>query len=249
MADPSRILVLGATSAIAQHWARTRAAAGARLLLVGRDPGRLATIADDLRARGAGQVETAESDLGDTDGMAARFDAFVERLGGLDTVLVAYGVLGEQSALQADPDGLERALRTNFTSAAVWCELAAGRLERDGGGTLVAIASVAGDRGRRTNYAYGSAKAGLSVYLEGLAHRFAGTAVTVVCVKPGFVDTPMTAAFDKGGPLWSTPERVAADIDRAIERRRPVVYTPGFWRLIMLVIRLLPRPLFNRLRI
>ena len=249
MGDTKRILVLGASSAIAERWARLRAAQGDRLLLVGRDPAKLDIIAADLKARGAGDVLTAESDLADTEGAAERFAAHVERLGGLDVVLVAYGVLGDQSAAQQDVDRLEHGLRANFLSAAVWCELAADVFERAGGGALVAISSVAGDRGRGSNYAYGAAKAGLSVFLEGLAHRFAGTPVTVVSVKPGFVDTPMTAHVAKGGPLWATPDRVAADIEKAIARRRPVVYTPWFWWLIMLIIRNLPRPIFNRMKI
>lgn len=249
MTDSTRILILGATSAIAERWARLRAAHGDRLLLVARDPDKLAAVAGDLRARGAAEVLTAESDLADTEAAAGRFAEHVERLGGIDVVLVAYGVLGDQAAAQQDTAQLEHGLRANFLSAAVWCDLAAGTFERAGRGTLVAISSVAGDRGRRSNYAYGAAKAGLSVFLEGLAHRFAGTAVTVVSVKPGFVDTPMTAHVAKGGPLWATPDKVAADIEKAIAKRRAVVYTPWFWWFVMLIIRNLPRPVFNRMKI
>lgn len=249
MAAGVRILTLGATSAIAERWARLRAVQGDRLLLVARDTDKLAQIADDLRARGAAEVLVADSDLADADGAAERFDAFVERLGGVDIVLLAYGVLGDQADMQANTDHLRAMLDTNFSSAVIWCELAAGHLEQAGSGNLAVISSVAGDRGRRSNYAYGATKAGLSVYLEGLAHRFAGTPVSVLCVKPGFVDTPMTAHVTKGGPLWASPEMVAADIDRAIARRRSVIYTPWFWRLIMLIIRLLPRPIFNRLNV
>jgi len=248
MADTKRILILGATSAIAERWARLRAGRGDRLMLIGRDRDKLAAIAADLRARGAADVLTAESDLADTEGAAERFAAYLERLGGLDLVLVAYGQLGDQASAQRDVEQLERWLRANFLSAAVWCELAAGALEAADGGTLVAISSVAGDRGRRSNYVYGAAKAGLSTFLEGLSHRFAGTAVDVVSVRPGFVDTPMTAHIPKGGPLWATPEQIADDIERAIAKRRSIVYTPWYWWLVMLIVRNLPRPIFDRMK-
>lgn len=249
MPEPKKILILGGTSAIAERWARLRATRGDRLLLVGRDPGKLSIVADDLRARGAAEVLVTESDLADTDGAPQRFAAFVKRLGGIDVAFIAYGVLGDHAAGQADTNRLEQGLRTNFLSAAIWCELVAGAFETAGAGTLVTISSVAGDRGRRSNYAYGAAKAGLSVFLDGLAHRFAGTPVTVVAVKPGFVDTPMTAHVQKGGPLWATAERVAEDIERAIVKRRAVIYTPWFWWGVMLIIRNLPRVVFNRLNI
>lgn len=249
MATESRILVLGATSAIAERWCRLRAAAHDRLLLVGRDADKLSAIADDLRARG-GTVETAVEDLADAADADARFARWVESLGGLDMIFVAYGTLGDQGDAQSDTAALTAGLASNFTSAVVWCELAARRFEAAGQGTVVAISSVAGDRGRRTNYAYGAAKAGLSTYLEGMAHRFAGTAVTVVCVKPGFVATPMTAHIDgRGGPLWATPDQVAGDIEAAIAGRKPVVYTRWFWRFVMLIIRHLPRPIFNKMKI
>lgn len=250
MAAKSRILVLGATSAIAERWCRLRAAAGDSLLLVARDGERLAAIADDLRARGAGNVLTATEDLADTGGADGRFTAWVQTLGGVDIVLLAYGTLGDQPEAQRDTAALLKGVQANFTSAVVWCELAGRALELAGAGTLVALSSVAGDRGRRTNYAYGAAKAGLSAYLEGMAHRFAGSEVTVICVKPGFVVTPMTAHIDgRGGPLWATPEQVAEDIQKAIEKRKPQIYTRWFWFFVMLIIRNLPRPLFNRMKI
>jgi len=250
MAATSRILVLGATSAIAEHWCRLRASAGDALLLVARDGEKLAAIADDLKARGAPDVQTATEDLADTAEADIRFARWGEQLGGIDTVFLAYGILGDQKDAQSDTAALTDGLQANFTSAVVWCELAARTFEAAGAGTLVAISSVAGDRGRRTNYAYGAAKAGLSTYLEGMAHRFAGTSVTVICVKPGFVATPMTAHIDgRDGPLWATPEQVAADIQKAIEKRKPVLYTRWFWFFVMLIIRNLPRPIFNKMNI
>lgn len=250
MAANSRILVLGATSAIAEHWCRRRAASGDSLLLVARDGDKLSSIAADLKARGAARVESVVEDLAETADADARFARWSETLGGVDIVLLAYGILGDQQEAQSDTDVLLAGIRANFTSAAVWCELSARRFEAAGAGTLVAISSVAGDRGRRTNYAYGAAKAGLSTYLEGLAHRFAGSAVTVICVKPGFVATPMTAHIEgRDGPLWATPDQVAADIQAAIEKRRPEVYTRWFWYFVMLIIRNLPRPIFNKMKI
>lgn len=250
MAAKSRILVLGATSAIAERWCRLRAAAGDSLLLVARDGDRLAAIADDLKARGAGDVQTATEDLADTDGADGRFSGWVQNLGGVDIVLLAYGTLGDQQEAQRDTAALLKGMQANFTSAVVWCELAGRALDLAGAGTLVAISSVAGDRGRRTNYAYGAAKAGLSTYLEGMAHRFAGTGVTVICVKPGFVATPMTAHIDgRDGALWATPDQVAQDIQKAVEKGKPEIYTRWFWRFVMLIIRHLPRPIFNRMKI
>ena len=250
MADSSRILVLGAASAIAERWCRLRAAGGDRLVLVGRDSERLESIAADLTARGAAQVVTETSDLVEVAGADSRFDLWVDHLDGVDIVLIAYGVLGDQKAAQTSTETLSGVLAANFTSVVAWCELAARRLENQGSGTLVAISSVAGDRGRRSNYAYGAAKSGVSTYLEGLAHRFSASDVAVVCAKPGFVATPMTAHVDgRGGLLWATPDHVAADIDAAIRQRRPVVYTPWFWRWIMLIIRHLPRFVFNRMKI
>jgi hypothetical protein len=249
MSDGKRVLILGATSAIAERWARLRAEAGDHLLLVARSSEQLVPIAADLKARGAGSVETLSSELASMDDQAARFTAMVELLGGLDVVLLAYGDLGDQDRAQTDAEFLRDQLIVNFASAAVWCELAAAELERRGSGVLAVISSVAGDRGRRIGYAYGAAKGGLSRFAEGLAHRFAGTAVRVLCVRPGPVDTPMTAHMEKGGALWTTPERVARDIERAIETRSVLIYTPWFWRYIMLIIRHLPRVIFDKLNI
>ena len=250
MAAKRRILVLGATSAIAERWCRLRAACGDSLLLIARDGEKLAAIADDLTARGAGAVATATEDLSDTTGADARFSGWVDTLGGVDIVFLAYGILGDQTEAQRDTETLLRGIQANFTSAVVWCELAGRAFELAGAGTLVGISSVAGDRGRRTNYAYGAAKAGLSTYLEGMAHRFAGTEITVICVKPGFVATPMTAHIDgRDGPLWATPEQVAEDIQKAVEKKKPELYTRWFWRFVMMIIRNLPRPIFNKMKI
>jgi decaprenylphospho-beta-D-erythro-pentofuranosid-2-ulose 2-reductase len=245
-----RVIVLGATSAIAEAAARLYAAEGAELLLVGRRGERLAALAADLMLRGAARAETAACDLAQSGDAAAAFAGFVAALGGVDHVLLAYGTLGDQKAAEADLAAAAASLQVNFASAASWALAAADVLEKQGRGSLVVIGSVAGDRGRRANYIYGAAKSGLAALVEGIAHRFAVSGPRAVIVKPGPTVTPMTEGFaSRKGLTWATPERVAAIVRRAADKGGPVVYAPWFWRWIMLAIRLLPAPIFNRLDI
>ena len=245
-----KVIILGATSAIAEATARLYAGEGAELLLVARQPERLAAIAADLKLRDAARVETAVRDLAEDGDVAEAFAGFIAALGGVDHVLLAYGVLGDQKAAERDPDEARASLRVNFASAAAWVLVAAEVLERQGHGSLVVLGSVAGDRGRRANFVYGAAKAGLATLAEGVAHRFASSGPRAVIVKPGPVTTPMTEGFaSRKGLLWATPEAVAQIVRRAADRGGPVVYAPWFWRWIMLVIRLLPTRVFNRLEI
>jgi short-subunit dehydrogenase len=243
------ILVLGATSAIATAYCRRLAPAGARFVLVGRKLARLETLAADLTARGASATATVASDLADMEDVSRRFADFCGRLGMPDELFIAYGVLGDQDMAERDPAETRRMLDIGFVSVATWLQAAAAFLPRDKSRWLVVLGSVAGDRGRRSNYVYGSAKAGLDAFCEGLAHRLHGTNLRVLTVKPGFVDTPMTAGLDRSGPLWAKPDRVAADIERAILRGKRVLYTPWFWRPIMMIIRMVPRGLFYRTRL
>jgi decaprenylphospho-beta-D-erythro-pentofuranosid-2-ulose 2-reductase len=245
-----KVIVLGATSAIAEATARLYASEGAELLLVARQPERLAAITADLTLRGAARVETATHDLADIEGVTDAFAGFVATLSGIDHVLLAYGVLGDQKAAERDPGAAQTSLMVNFTSAAAWALVATETLERQGRGSLVVLGSVAGDRGRRANFVYGAAKAGLATLVEGITHRFAGSGPRAVIVKPGPVITPMTEGFaNRKGLMWSTPEAIAAIVRRAADRGGPVVYAPWFWRWIMLVIRFLPAAIFNRLEI
>ena len=247
---PARtVLVLGATSAIAQAYGRRRAAAGGRFVLVARHEARLQAIADDLKARGAAACATVATDLCDMTDADARFQDMIGRLGAPDEVLLAYGVLGEQAAAQDSAEETRRILDVNFTSAALWLGLAAKHLRGGPPRTLIVIGSVAGDRGRQSNYVYGAAKAGLDAFAEGLAHRLHGSNLKVVTVKPGFVDTPMTAHLDRSGPLWAKPEAIAAAIDRAVARGQRIVYAPWFWRPIMAAVRAAPRPLFYKTKL
>jgi len=245
----TRILILGATSAIAQAYARRRAAQGASFILAGRREDRLAAVAADLQACGATRAEGFAADLAATDEIERNAQALRARFGAVDEVVIAYGVLGEQARAERDLAQTRALIDTNFVSAALWIlALLNGKPEAEGL-TIVGIGSVAGDRGRASNFIYGSAKAAFDRFLEGLQQKYAGSAVRIVRVKPGFVDTPMTAAVEKGGPLWATPDRVAADIERAVAKGRRVVYTPWLWWVIMMIIRHLPWFIFRRLKI
>ena len=249
MAEATRVLVVGATSAIAQAVGRMYAKRGARIVLVARDASKLEAVRADLAARGAARAEAIVADLAELERHAAIVDEAAAMLGGIDVALVAHGILPDQARCQASFADAGRALHVNFTSAASIAHELANRFEKSRHGTLAVIGSVAGDRGRQSNYVYGAAKAGLAIYLQGLRHRLHGAGVKVITIKPGFVDTPMTAAFRKG-VLWASPERVARGIVRAIDRGGPgEVYVPGFWRPIMALIRATPERLFVRTRL
>jgi decaprenylphospho-beta-D-erythro-pentofuranosid-2-ulose 2-reductase len=245
--NPKRILIIGATSAIADSLARQLASKGTACYLTGRDTGRLEIIAADLRVRGAGQIEIESLDITDARALAGLVARAAEGLGGLDAVIVAAGLLPDQAKVNADAKRLRETFEVNALGALVILNEAAAFFEQQGHGQIVAIGSVAGDRGRATNYAYGAAKGALEIFMSGLRQRLHPSGVQVLLVKPGFVDTPMTADFPKG-PLWASPERVAQDIVRAMAKGRSVIYTPWFWRWIMLIIRHLPERLFVRLR-
>ena len=237
-----RAIVFGATSAIAQHVLRLWAARGDHFFLVARSGERLSAVADDLRVLGAGSVRTATADLNDL----ARHPSLFDEAGPFDTVLVAHGLLGDPGrAEDSDPARAELILRTNFNSPVSLLTLAAARVQA--GGCLAALGSVAGDRGRASNAVYGASKAGLEAFLSALRQRMFHVGVRVVTIKPGFVDTPMTAHLRKS-PLFAAPDKVARGIVSAIDRGQPVVYLPTFWRPIMMIVRAIPEWLFRRLR-
>jgi decaprenylphospho-beta-D-erythro-pentofuranosid-2-ulose 2-reductase len=243
-----RVLIIGATSAIAGETARVFAAYGARLFLTARHAGRLEAVAADLRVRGAAQVETALLEVTDVSRHAGAVDAAFAALGGLDVVLIAHGTLPDQGRCQESVAETLAALEVNFTATVALLTLLANRFEAARHGCIAVITSVAGDRGRQSNYVYGAAKGGLDRFLEGLRNRLFRSGVTVTTIKPGFVDTPMTAGLSKN-PLFASPRRVGRAIYRAIEARRGVVYIPWFWRPIMLVVTSVPESIFRRLRL
>ena len=241
-----KVMLIGATSAIATATAQRYAARGARLYLLARDAERLALMARDLEVRGAPAVHTAVCDLGATFEAETLIAAAQRDLEGLDVVVIAHGVLPEQSACEQDVALLRAAFEINTLSTLALLTPLANLMQSQRSGTIAVLSSVAGDRGRQSNYVYGASKAALDAFLSGLRNRLAKHGVQVLTIKPGFVDTPMTAAFKKG-PLWATPESIADGIVRAVDKKRDVVYLPWFWRGIMLVIRAIPERVFKRL--
>jgi short-subunit dehydrogenase len=243
-----RILIIGATSAIAQEFARIAAGRGSELFLVARKADRLNILAADLKARGAGKVATLVADANDFEQNTSLAKGAVAELGGLDAVLIAHGVLGDQRASERDFRLAEAEYKTNFLSVVSLMTTLAAYFEDKKRGVLAVISSVAGDRGRQSNFIYGSAKGALSLYLAGLRNRLYPSGVAVLTIKPGFVDTPMTAHLKKG-LLFASPGKVARDIYRAMEKRRDVLYTPGIWFWIMFIIRMVPERIFKRLKL
>lgn len=238
------VLIVGAASDIGRAIARAYAKAGRPLMLAARQAGRLAADAADLRIRWGVDVQTFDFDILDTGSHGALLDA----LGTVpDTVVMVVGLLGKQPCSAADRVEAERVMRTNYLAPALFLGDVANRMERRGHGTIIGLSSVAGDRGRASNYIYGSAKAGFTAFLSGLRNRLAQKGVRVVTVKPGFVDTAMTEGMNLPPLLTARPEEVGAALVAAERRRRDLVYVRPIWRLIMLLIRAIPERLFKRL--
>jgi decaprenylphospho-beta-D-erythro-pentofuranosid-2-ulose 2-reductase len=243
-----RVLIIGATSAIAEATARCYAARGARIFLVARDTTRLIDIAEDLRIRGAANVDHAMLDVNNQPAHAGVLEQAWQKLGGIDVALIAHGTLPDQSACESSVETALAEFATNGTSTIALLTALAPGMEAQGRGVLAIISSVAGDRGRQSNYLYGAAKAAVSTFASGLRQRLAKAGVSVVTIKPGFVDTPMTRNFRKGA-LWAKPDAVARGIVRAADRGSSVVYLPWFWLPIMLVIKHIPEFIFKRIKL
>jgi decaprenylphospho-beta-D-erythro-pentofuranosid-2-ulose 2-reductase len=241
-----KILIVGATSAIAEATARHWATRGDALFLVGRNAERLTAIADDLRVRGASVVDCLVMDARDTAAHAVMLKAATSALGGLDIALLAHGSLPDQKACENSVELTLQEIDNNGLSVIALATRLAEVFAAQGRGALAVIGSVAGDRGRQSNYVYGAAKGMVSIFLQGLRNRLAKKGVQVLTIKPGFVDTPMTAAFKKSA-LWAQPEAIAHGIVRAIAQGKNEVYLPGFWRPIMFIIRHIPERIFKRL--
>lgn len=239
-----RVILLGGTSGIARGIASALAERGDAIVLAARDTAEAERNAADLRARHGAEVSVVPFDALDYDG----HQAFLEGLAPFDGVVLAFGAMSEQAEAQADFALARRMIEVNYVAAVSLLERAAALLEARGGGYLAALSSVAGDRGRPSNYLYGSTKAALTAYLSGLRSRLAKRGVRVITVKPGFVYTAMTRDVLKpDSPLVANPAQVGRDVARAIARGASTVYTPWFWRWIMLVIRAIPELIFKRL--
>jgi decaprenylphospho-beta-D-erythro-pentofuranosid-2-ulose 2-reductase len=244
-----KILVMGAGSAIAEATARIFAQRGDALFLVGRKADVLESMSADLRVRGARAAGMQVLDANDFAGHEAMLNVAESALGGLDVVLIAHGTLSDQKACEGSVEQTLHELNTNGVSVVALLTRVAARFEQRKAGTIVVISSVAGDRGRQSNYVYGSAKALVTTFTSGLRQRLFPSGVSVITIKPGFVDTPMTAAFPKGA-LWAKPLQIANGIVSAVDRGSgTVLYLPWFWRLIMFIIRSIPESVFRKLKL
>jgi decaprenylphospho-beta-D-erythro-pentofuranosid-2-ulose 2-reductase len=247
MENDKSLLVLGGSSDIGRASALRFARAGWRILLAGRDAAALRREADDIAARTGVEVSTHAIDILESNA----FEAFVAGLPCLpDAILCAIGLLGDQTKAQSDIAHATLIIRSNFEGPALLLGIFAERIAARGSGTIIGVSSVAGERGRATNYVYGAGKAGLTAFLSGLRNRFGKTKVRVVSVQPGFVRTRMTQGMRLPGPLTAEPDQVADAIYRVVEvRPRDVIYVKSIWRVIMAIIKAIPEPVFKRLRI
>lgn len=242
------IVIVGATSAIAEATARCWARPGAHLYLIARNTEKLQVVAADLAVRGANCTQAA-LDVNDPGAIGPAIDAAFAALGRVDVVLIAHGVLPEQALCEQDAAAALSSIQINALSIVALLTHSANRLQPQGSGVIAVIGSVAGDRGRKSNYVYGSAKALVHTFVEGLAGRLDRFGVRVVEIKPGFVDTPMTANFKKGA-LWAQPDTIARIIDSRVGADRSgSFYAPGFWWLIMIVVKSIPARILYRLNI
>jgi decaprenylphospho-beta-D-erythro-pentofuranosid-2-ulose 2-reductase len=245
---PKRILVLGATSGIAEACLRLWAARGDKLYLVARSEDRLHVVAADAHVRGASLVETAVANLDDLEQHPELLAHAVNALGGLDVAFVALGVLGEQAEGELRAEVAAQVLHTNFTAPVSLLTWLGNFMAQRHAGTLAVLTSVAGERGRKSNYIYGSSKAGLTVFVDGMRNRIDREGVRVMTIKPGPVRTAMTEHM-KGNAKFANVDDVAAAIVKAVDRGTDVVYVPAIWRVIMCIIRAIPESIFKKLNL
>ncbi|WP_260735025.1 SDR family oxidoreductase [Tunturiibacter lichenicola] len=247
-ATPRKILVLGATSGIAEATCRIWASQGASLFLIARNGEKLAAVAADLKTRGASFIDTAVADLDDTDKHPELLAHAINSLTGMDIAYLAHGILGDQTEAERDFNTAAQIIHTNYMAPVSLLTWLANFCAQRHSGTLAVISSVAGDRGRKSNYLYGSSKAGLSAFLGGLRNRVDREGVTVLTIKPGPTKTAMTANMPKS-EKFADPESVAESIVSAIDKRKDILYVPFQWQPIMFIIRNIPERIFKKLNL
>lgn len=238
------IMIFGANSAVAEATARLYANSNDNLILVGRNLGKLQTIASDLQIRGAKQVEALKMDATDYDSHQMLFNNH-----DVDVLLVAHGQLTDQNKAEQDFHYMKEQMEVNLLSIMSVVGHAANYFEKKKSGTIAVIGSVAGDRGRMSNYVYGTAKGAIELFLQGVRHRLAPSGVNVLCIKPGFIDSPMTAHIEPKGALWAKPAKIAKDIVAAIKNKKAVIYTPCIWYFIMTIIKNVPSFIFHKTKL
>lgn len=246
MTEFETVMIVGATSDIGQAIGRAFAAKRYKLVLCARRTEALQPEAVNLRLRYGVSVDVVPLDVLDLPAHASVLDRLTDLPG---IVVMVVGLLGDQQRAAGDPAHAQEVIRTNYEAPALFLGEVANRMEKRGSGTIIGISSVAGDRGRATNYVYGSAKAGFTAFLSGLRNRLAKKGVHVLTIKPGFVATRMTEGMELPKALTAAPAEVGEAVLAAAERRRDVIYVRRVWRPIMTVIRLLPERLFKRMKI
>jgi len=241
-----KIVIFGATSAMAMESAKIWATRKSELCLIARSKEKLEVLKKDLITRGALKVSILTSDLSEIQKHQEILSKVYTDLPELDTVLIAYGTLSDQKKCQKSSEETLSELTINFLSVISLVTNLANHFEKRGQGDIAVITSVAGDRGRQSNYVYGTAKGGLSIFLQGLRNRFGKTKINIIDIRPGFTDTPMTADIQKG-PLFVSAAVVGKGIVEAIDKKKEIVYLPWFWRFIMLIIRSIPESIFKKM--
>ena len=242
------IVIAGATSAISQAVSKELISDEVCFHLLGRDLEKLNIVANDLMSRGAAKVICYEIDFSDIGKHTQVVDEVCKVVESIDILFVCYGIMHPQDECEQDVSKAIEQVNANYTSAISLLVIFSQVMSKQNSGTIAVVSSVAGDRGRKSNYIYGSAKAGLSTFLEGLRYKFSESGINVLTVKPGFVDSPMTSEIKKGF-LWASPELVAKYIVKAMTKSKSVAYVPPFWFFIMLIIKMIPAFIFKKLNI
>ena len=241
------IIIIGGASAIAWETAKKFVADGTNLFLVDRFAGRLEAVRQDLLARSKVKIGIMELDVNNFECHEEVFSRSDEFFGDADGILIAHGTLPEQLVAEHSREAILKEFSTNCTSVLSFLTIAADYFESRKNGCIAVISSVAGDRGRRSNYIYGSAKGAVSIFTDGLRNRLREYGVNVVNIKPGFVDTPMTAHLPKNF-LFTKPAQVGEGIYEAMKAGKSVVYLPGYWRFIMMIVKHIPEFIFSKLK-